>query len=88
MAISEKRTDTGNVMSARSTNKTSPLDWVAVALVVIGGINWGLVGVFDFDLVAFLFGAMTGVARVVYVVVALAALYAIFSFAKLSTAQR
>ncbi len=88
MAFIEKRTETNNTVSAHKVSKTSALDWLAIALVVIGGLNWGLVGLFDFDLVAFLFGAMTNVARAVYVVVALAALYAIFSFTKLSTATR
>ena len=88
MAFIEKRTEATNTVSAHKVSKTSALDWLAIALVVIGGLNWGLVGLFDFDLVAFLFGAMTNVARVVYVVVALAALYAIFSFTKLSTASR
>ena len=37
----------------------SILDRIALALTVIGGINWGLVGIFRFDLVAWLFGART-----------------------------
>ena len=44
-------------------------------LVVIGALNWGLVGLFDFDLVAALFGALSPLSRIVYVVVALAGLY-------------
>lgn len=88
MAITEKQTEASNLTASNSTKKMSALDWIAVALVVIGGLNWGLVGLFDFDLVAFLFGAMTNVSRVVYVVVAVAALYAVFSFTKLSTASR
>ena len=88
MALIEKQTTASNTVAAPSTSKTSPLDWLAVALVVIGGLNWGLVGLFDFDLVAFLFGAMTGVARAAYVVVAIAALYAIFSFTKLAASRR
>lgn len=87
MAITEKRTEATTTVSSQKVAKTSALDWLAIALVVIGGLNWGLVGLFDFDLVAFLFGAMTNVARAVYVIVALGALYAIFSFTKLSTAR-
>lgn len=56
-------------------NKLNVLDWVAFVLVVIGGLNWGLVGLFDWDLVAYLFGAMSAAARAVYVLVGLAALY-------------
>ena len=88
MAITEKQTETSNLTASQSTKKMSAIDWIAIALVVIGGLNWGLVGLFDFDLVAFLFGAMTNVARIIYVVVAVAALYAVFSVTKLSTANR
>ncbi len=55
----------------------SVLGWIAFVLVVIGGLNWGLVGGFNFDLVAAIFGAMSVVSRVVYVLVGLSALYMI-----------
>ena len=51
------------------------LDFIVLILVVIGGLNWGLVGLFNYDLVAAIFGAMTTVSRVIYTVVGLAALY-------------
>lgn len=51
------------------------LDIAAVALLVIGGLNWGLVGAANFDLVAALFGPMSPLSRVVYVLVGLAAVY-------------
>ena len=51
------------------------LDIAAVALVVVGGLNWGLVGAADFDLVAALFGQMSALSRVVYILVGAAALY-------------
>ena len=50
-------------------------DLVATALLVVGGLNWGLVGAFDFDLVAALLGEMSPAARAVYVLVGVAALY-------------
>ena len=53
----------------------STIDWIALVLVIIGGLNWGLVGLFGFDLVAKLFGEMSGLSRVVYVLVGLAAIY-------------
>lgn len=55
--------------------KLGGLDWVALILVVIGAVNWGLVGLFSWDLVATLFGGMSAIARVIYVVVGLAGLY-------------
>ena len=51
------------------------LDVTAAVLLVVGGLNWGLVGAANFDLVATLFGEMSGASRLVYVVVGLAAVY-------------
>jgi uncharacterized protein len=52
-----------------------PLHWLALVLVVVGAINWGLVGVFQFDLVATLFGGSTTVlSRAVYTAVGVAGL--------------
>jgi uncharacterized membrane protein YuzA (DUF378 family) len=49
--------------------------WVALVLVIIGGLNWGLVGAANFDLVAALLGSMSMLSRVVYVLVGLSAIY-------------
>jgi uncharacterized protein len=51
------------------------LDNIAALLLIIGGLNWGLVGAANLDLVASLFGEMSPLSRVVYVLVGLAALY-------------
>jgi len=51
------------------------LDIIVYGLLIIGAINWGLVGVFGFDLVAFLFGEMSIFSRLIYAVVGLAAVY-------------
>lgn len=48
------------------------LDWTALVLLIIGGINWGLVGFFNFDLVAAIFGSAS---PFIYAIVGLAALY-------------
>ena len=56
-------------------SKLSGLDWIALILVIVGGLNWGLVGIFSFDLVAAIFGTMSVVARIVYILVGLAAIY-------------
>lgn len=53
----------------------STVDWVALILVLVGGLNWGLVGFFKFDLVAAILGNMTLLSRVVYAVVGLATIY-------------
>lgn len=51
------------------------LDVLAAALLVIGGLNWGLVGLADFDLVAAVFGPMSAPSRLVYALVGFAAVY-------------
>ncbi len=56
------------------------LDILAAVLLVVGGLNWGLVGSANFDLVATLFGAGSILAKIVYVVVGLAAVYQVASF--------
>ena len=54
--------------------KSNAVSKVATALLVVGGLNWGLVGAFDYNLVDSLFGAGSALSRVVYVLVGLAAL--------------
>jgi len=54
------------------------LDKIALILAIIGGLNWGSIGIFGFDLVAFLFGGSTSaMSRVVYTLVGLAAIWCI-----------
>jgi uncharacterized membrane protein YuzA (DUF378 family) len=50
----------------------------ALILVIIGGINWGLVGFFDYNLVAMIFGEGSALARIIYGVIGLSALYILF----------
>ncbi|MFZ2189506.1 MAG: DUF378 domain-containing protein [Candidatus Magasanikiibacteriota bacterium] len=56
-------------------NKLNAFDWIALVLVIVGGLNWGLVGIFKFDLVATIFGDMSMLSRIVYALVGLAAVY-------------
>ncbi len=64
--------------------KFNSVDWVAYVLVLIGALNWGLVGAFDFNLVETLFGDMTALARIVYGLVGLSALYLVVTVGKLT----
>lgn len=64
--------------------KINTLDWAAVVLTIVGGLNWGLVGAFNFDLVATIFGVMSLLSRIVYILVGLAAVYLIFTSTKLA----
>ena len=59
------------------------LDWIAYILVIVGGLNWGLVGFFNFDLVAAIFGDMSVVSKVVYDLVGLSALYMLLRIGKM-----
>jgi hypothetical protein len=56
-------------------NKLNAFDWLALVLVIVGGLNWGLVGILKFDLVATIFGDMSTLSRIVYALVGLAAVY-------------
>ncbi|MGN0378670.1 MAG: DUF378 domain-containing protein [Butyrivibrio sp.] len=58
-------------------------DYTALVLVIIGAINWALIGFFKFDLVAFIFGDLTVVTRIIYVIVGLAGLYLISTFGRI-----
>ena len=54
------------------------LDKIALAVLIIGGLNWGSVGIFQFDLVAFIFGGQSGVvSRIIYILVGLAAVWCV-----------
>ncbi len=57
------------------------MDIITLILLIIGGINWGLIGVFRFDIVAFLFGSQTSVvSRIIYTIIGLCALWDITFF--------
>ena len=76
-----------HVVDRRASGRTSAMsavDWIAMTLLIVGGVNWGLVGLFNFDLVATLFGPMSTLSRIVYTLVGLSAFYSIFTALKLS----
>jgi uncharacterized membrane protein YuzA (DUF378 family) len=59
---------------SREEGNMKPVNLVTLILIIVGGLNWGLVGAADFDLVATLFGAGSAPAKVVYVLVGISAL--------------
>ncbi|HOX40902.1 MAG TPA: DUF378 domain-containing protein [bacterium] len=59
--------------------KLNTVDWVALVLLIIGGINWGLIGFFGWDLVAAIFGEMSAFSRIIYSLVGLSALWVAFA---------
>ena len=63
-------------------NKLNFLDYLSLVLVIVGGLNWGLVGALNFNLVSTIFGDMSTLSRIVYVLVGLAAIYLLTVLAK------
>ncbi len=59
--------------------RLNALDWVSQILILIGGLNWGLVGLFQYDLIAALFGPMSAAGRVIYIIVGIAAIVEVVS---------
>lgn len=55
------------------------LKYLSLILVIVGALNWGLVGAFHFDLVAFLFGEMSVLTRIIYIIIGVCAIIAGFS---------
>lgn len=60
------------------------LDYTILTVGIIGALNWGLVGIFRFDLVAYLFGSMSWFTRLVYILVGIAGLYGISYFGRIT----
>lgn len=66
--------------------KPNAVDWIAFILVIIGSLNWGLVGLFQYDLVATIFGgAESTVSRTIYTLVGLSALWLIYTITKITS---
>jgi len=65
----------------------NPVDLIALILVIVGGLNWGLVGLFDFNLVTAIFGEGSTLSRIIYILVGLAAIYMIYFTARAETYQ-
>ena len=53
------------------------IDTIALVLIIIGAINWGLVGIFNFNLVDAIFGAMSVISKIIYILVGISGLWAI-----------
>jgi hypothetical protein len=73
--IPERRTKGG---VERVGTRLKVLDYIAMALLIIGGLNWASVALFSVDVVATLFGVLSPATRLVYLLVGIAALYAIY----------
>lgn len=63
------------------------INYIVLAVAIIGAVNWGLIGIFNFNLVSFLFGQMTWLSRIVYTLVGLSGLYLITFYAQLQNEE-
>jgi len=82
--ITERRQIADRRTLDKATSRTmNAMDWLAIVLLIVGGINWGLIGLFGVDLVIALFGE-TRVTGLVYTLVGLAALWSIYTCTKLA----
>lgn len=76
------------ITTAHQRSAMSALDYIAMVLLIVGGLNWGMVGLFDVDMVATLFAPGSALTRIVYVLVGLAALYSVYTTAKMASSKR
>ncbi|MDL2353785.1 MAG: DUF378 domain-containing protein [Pseudomonadota bacterium] len=88
-------TDRRHIPERRTTSsgdrlglKMSVVDYIAMALLIIGGLNWAMVALFSIDVVATLFGVMSPATRLVYLLVGIASLYGIYLASRWSARPR
>jgi uncharacterized protein len=85
----DRRTGTERRTPAREGRSAmSALDYLAMALLIVGGLNWALVGLFEVNMIDTIFGPGSPAARLIYVVVGLAALYSLVTVVKMARARR
>lgn len=65
--------------------RTNGLDYTILTIVIIGAINWGLIGFFGFDLINVIFGNMTLLSRIIYAIVGLSGFYALTYYGRMES---
>ncbi len=65
-------------LGGQAMAKKSTLEWAVFVLIVAGGLNWGLVGLFGLDVIQAIFGSVPMLVKAIYVLVGLAALYKLY----------
>lgn len=63
------------------------LDYTALIVAIVGAVNWGLIGIFNFNLVELIFGNMTWIARIIYTLVGICGLYTISFFGRIQNSS-
>ncbi len=66
---------------------SKPLDYTALVIVIIGAINWALIGFFRFNLVTYLLGDMTLLSRIIYGIVGICGLYLLSMFGRIGNGR-
>lgn len=64
------------------------LDYTALIIAVIGAVNWGLIGLFRLDLVAMVFGQLSWISRIVYILVGICGIYMLTFFGRVRSGQQ
>jgi uncharacterized protein len=72
----------------REMKKWNAIDWVTFILVFIGGINWGLIGFFHFNLLGVLFGYTNAITRIIYAAVGLSSIYMLYATCKCCSSDK
>ena len=67
--------------------RLNAVDWIALILATIGAINWGLIGLFNFNLVNAIFGGVPALEALIYIIVGLAGLWLIYLMARASAGE-
>lgn len=83
--MTERRSITDRRAGGASENRMKAAEWIPMLLLAVGGLNWGLIGLFNFNVVSYLFGEMTTLTRLAYVVVGLCALYSLYLSSRISS---
>lgn len=60
--------------------KKGTIAWIAFILLIIGGLNWGIIGIANYNIVEAIFGGIPVLLTIIYILVGLSALYALFKF--------
>ncbi len=81
--VSDRRSNS----SPAGTRSMGIADWIPLVILAVGGLNWGLIGLFNFNLVSTLFGEMSALSRLIYVLVGLSALYTLYLGVRMSRRQ-
>lgn len=79
------RPDRRSVRQVSKSKQMNPAEWIPMLLLAIGGLNWGLIGLFNFNLVSYLFGEMTLPSRIIYAIVGVCALYCLYLSGRISS---